>query len=60
MFATVLIVIGIVLILLFALADFLGIGQAPQFGGRQSLGVLLGAVLGLIGVILRRRMRRKG
>lgn len=42
-----LIVIGVILVAVFALADPLNIGQAPGFGWKQLVGVVVGA--GLIG-----------
>jgi hypothetical protein len=54
-FAGFLIGIGVLLLLIAALADPLGLGRNPGFGWRQGLGVVIGALLALAGVYLRRR-----
>lgn len=53
---TVMLVVGVLLVLLSAAADPLGLGGAPGFGWKQMMGVALGAVLAIVGVVsLRRR-----
>ena len=56
-FAKTLMIVGIVIVLLSALADPLGLGRSPGFGWRQTLGVIVGAVVILAGVYLRRRAK---
>ncbi len=52
---TLLLVIGIVVLLLSALADVIGIGQNPHFGFVQIAGVIVGAVVAVIGFIMSRK-----
>jgi hypothetical protein len=40
-----LLLVGVIVVLLSALADVLGIGRAPGFGWKQSFGVVVGLVL---------------
>ena len=56
-FAKTLMIVGIVLVLLSALADPLGLGRSPGFGRWQTLGVIVGALVILAGVYLRRRAK---
>lgn len=44
-----LLLVGVIVVLLSALADVLGIGRAPGFGWKQSLGVVVGLVLIAVG-----------
>ena len=46
---------GIVIVLLAVLAETLGLGRSPGFGWLQTLGVIVGALVILVGVYLRRR-----
>ncbi len=49
-------VLGAIVLLLFALADIVGIGQTPnQIGYRQLLGVIAGALIFTAGVYISRR-----
>ncbi len=48
--ATLLIVVGIVLAVVSAFADPLGVGGEPRFGWKQTLGLVVGVVLALVGV----------
>jgi uncharacterized membrane protein len=49
-------VLGAIVLLLFALADIVGIGQTPnQIGYRQLLGVIAGALIFAAGVYISRR-----
>ena len=54
-FAGFLIGIGVLLLLISALADPLGLGRTPGFGWQQGLGVVIGALVALAGLYLRRR-----
>ena len=56
-FAKPLMIVGIVIVLPAAFADPLGLGRSPGFGWRQTLGVIVGAVVILAGVYLRRRAK---
>jgi hypothetical protein len=48
-----LIAVGVVLVLLSASANPLGLGQSPGFGWKKTLGVIIGALVGLAGLYLR-------
>jgi hypothetical protein len=51
--AVVVIVVGIVVLLVSALADVMGVGAHPLvFGYKQVIGSAVGAVLAVIGVVL--------
>jgi hypothetical protein len=54
-FAGGLIGIGVLLVLISALADPLGLGRHPGFGWIQGLRVLIGVLVILAGLYLRRR-----
>ena len=54
-YAWILIGVGVLLVLISALADSLGLGRSPGFGWRQTLGVVVGALVILGGLYLRRR-----
>jgi hypothetical protein len=54
-FATTLIIVGVFLVLISGLADPLGLGRHPGFGWIQGLGVVIGALIILTGLYLRRR-----
>jgi len=56
-FAKTLMIVGIVIVLLSALADPLGLGRSPGFGWWQTLGVIVGGLVILAGVYLRRRAK---
>ncbi|UCC72900.1 MAG: hypothetical protein JSV86_21565 [Gemmatimonadota bacterium] len=45
-------VVGLIVGLLFALADLIGLGGTPGFGRNQLIGVIVGAVILIIGIIL--------
>jgi hypothetical protein len=47
-----LLVLGILLLLLFAIADILGIGVNPDFGVWQITGTLVGAIVAIIGLVM--------
>jgi hypothetical protein len=50
--ATALLVAGVVILLVSALADILGLGGAPHvFGYRQMAGIAVGAVAAIIGAV---------
>ncbi len=54
-FAWIVIGAGVLLVLISALADPLGLGRSPGFGWRQTLGVIIGALVLAAGLYLRRR-----
>lgn len=56
-FAWTVIVVGVLLVILAALADPLGLGRSPGFGWLQGLGVVIGVVVLLAGLYLRRRRK---
>ncbi len=49
---TLLLVIGIALLILSVIADVIGIGQSPRFGGAQVTGLIIGAVVAIGGLIV--------
>ncbi len=53
-FAWIVIGAGVLLILISAFADPLGLGRSPGFGWRQTLGVIIGALVLAAGLYLRR------
>lgn len=49
-------IIGIIILLVFALADVIGIGQTPdKIGSQQLIGVAIGALVIVLGVYISRR-----
>ena len=54
-FAWIVIGAGILLVVISALADPLGLGRSPGIGWVQTLGVIIGALLIAAGLYLRRR-----
>jgi membrane associated rhomboid family serine protease len=54
-FAWIVIGAGVFLVLISAFADPLGLGRSPGFGWRQTLGVIIGALVLAAGLYLRRR-----
>jgi hypothetical protein len=52
-FAWIVIIVGILVVLISALADPLGLGRHPGFGWLQGLGVVIGVVVLLAGLYLR-------
>ncbi len=53
--ATTVLIAGILIFLISALADSLGLGRHPGFGWIQGLGVAIGALVIVAGLYLRRR-----
>src|SRR5260370_41483102 len=47
--------VGVLFVLISAFADPLGLGRSPGLGWRQTLGVIIGALLIAAGLFLRRR-----
>jgi peptidoglycan/LPS O-acetylase OafA/YrhL len=45
-------VVGLIVGLLFALADVIGLGGSPGFGTRQLIGALVGAVILIVGIVI--------
>jgi hypothetical protein len=58
MLARIVIGVGVLLILIALFADPLGLGRSPGFGWRQTLGVVVGALVVSAGVYLWRRGRQ--
>ncbi len=56
-FAKALMIVGILIVLISVLADPLGLGRSPGFGWKQGLGVVIGVVVILGGLYLRRRVK---
>jgi hypothetical protein len=54
-FAWIVIGAGVLLVLISVFADLLGLGRHPGFGWMQGLGVVIGALVILAGLYLRRR-----
>ena len=50
-----LIIIGIIILLISLLADPLGIGGYPGIGTKQTIGLIIGVIIAIIGFILRRK-----
>ena len=57
MLAKVVIGVGVLLVLISLFADPLGLGRSPGFGWKQTLGVVVGALVVAAGVYLRRRKK---
>jgi hypothetical protein len=53
-FAWILIGAGVLVVLISAFADPMGLGRSPGFGWRQTLGVVVGALVVAAGAYLRR------
>jgi hypothetical protein len=49
----ILVALGVVVILISVLADFIGVGQVHRFGWKQIVGVVIGVVIVGIGYYLR-------
>ena len=54
-FGTILAVIGIVIMVVSVLADYIGLGGGGGMGNKQMLGLIIGAALGIIGFYMRRQ-----
>jgi len=48
----VLLVVGMVILVLSLAADPIGIGGSPGFGPRQIVGVIVGAIVTVVGLVL--------
>jgi len=57
MLARVVIGVGVLLVLIALFADPLGLGKSAGFGWKQGVGVIIGALVMLAGLYLRRRMK---
>jgi len=55
--AKTLMIVGILIVLIAGLADPLGLGRSPGFGWKQTLGVIVGALVIVAGLYLRRRAK---
>lgn len=51
----VLLVLGVLLFLLSATADYLGVGGAAGFGWKQIVGVVIGVVIAAVGMVRLRK-----
>ncbi len=49
--SSIMLVVGIIILVLSLLADFAGFGRAPGMGSNQIMGIIVGAVVTIIGVI---------
>jgi hypothetical protein len=54
-FAWIVIGAGVLVVVISAFADRLGLGRSPGFGWRQTLGVVVGALIFAAGIYLRRQ-----
>ena len=50
----VVLVVGILILILSLIADVIGIGGSPVFGYRQIIGVVVGAIVTVVGLLLTR------
>jgi peptidoglycan/LPS O-acetylase OafA/YrhL len=50
-------VVGLIVGLLFALADAIGLGGSPGFGRSQIIGIVVGVVILIVGVVIFARSR---
>lgn len=48
----VLLVIGVIILLLSLLANFIGVGSAPGFGYKQITGTVVGVIVAIVGYVL--------
>lgn len=53
---TILLIVGVILILVSAFAEQIGIGTEPGFGWRQTLGVVIGVAALVAGVLARKKV----
>ncbi len=53
-------IVGVLVVVLSALADPLGLGRSPGFGWKQTVGVIVGLLSLLFGVRWRRQARGAG
>ena len=51
----IIIIIGIIIFLISLLADTLGIGGYPGIGTKQTIGIIIGLVICIIGLLLSRK-----
>lgn len=49
---TIVLVVGIAVLIVFATADRIGIGQNPHFGNVQIAGTIAGVVVAIVGLVL--------
>ena len=48
-------IIGIIILLISIFTDSIGLGGYPGIGMKQTIGIIIGLVIAIIGYILRRR-----
>lgn len=54
---TIVLVVGVLILLVAAAADSIGLGGAPGFGWKQMVGVAVGVALAGVGIVRRRSSR---
>ena len=54
----ILIIIGIGLLAASLLADVIGIGDNPGFGGQQTMGIIVGVIISGVGVYLHAQSKK--
>ena len=50
--ASIILILGFLITIFFATADFTGLGSYSGFGPQQTIGTIVGVLLGLIGIVL--------
>ena len=55
MSATVVLILGALILLASTLADSIGLGDDPGFGRQQAMGVIFGAIVLAVGIYLRKQ-----
>jgi hypothetical protein len=58
LFGIVLLVVGMVFFILSLIADWVGVGSSRGFGPQQIMGIILGAILAVVGFILFRKNKK--
>ena len=51
-------IVGLLVALFFALADVMGVGNPARFGSKQSGGIVVGALVFIVGLFIYLRQRR--
>jgi hypothetical protein len=49
------VVVGVLLLLVSLMADYVGLGGSPGIGGRQIIGAVVGAIVALAGFVVMRK-----
>jgi LPXTG-motif cell wall-anchored protein len=58
LFGIVLLVVGMVFFILSLIADLVGVGSSHGFGPQQIIGIILGAILAVVGFFLFRKNKK--